>query len=188
MRTHGLLCLLAGLLLVVAGCTSDDDSADEAERQRLATAQLETDRALIAAHLADKGPANGWTNVEETPSGLVIVRLVTTQENQAQAGQFVRVHYVGQFLDGRVFDTSRESVARAQNIFSPNRDYAPISFQLGTGRVIRGWDEGIALLRRGERAVLLIPSGLAYGPGGSGGAIPPNAVLEFDVELIDAGF
>ncbi len=187
MHARGLTCLFVALLLVFAGCSTDDDSANEAERQRLAAAQLETDRTLIAAHLADKGPANGWTNVEETPSGLVIVRLLTTQENQAQAGQFVRVHYVGQLLDGRVFDTSRESVARAQGIFNENRDYAPLSFQLGAGRVIRGWDEGIAQLRRGERAVLLIPSGLAYGPNGNRG-IPPNAVLEFDVELIDAGF
>jgi FKBP-type peptidyl-prolyl cis-trans isomerase len=61
----------------------------------------------------------------------------------------------------------------------------PIAFALGTGQVIRGWDQGIAMLTAGSKGVLLIPSALAYGTRGAGADIPPNAVLRFEVELVD---
>jgi FKBP-type peptidyl-prolyl cis-trans isomerase len=75
-------------------------------------------------------------------------------------------------LNGQVFDSS----------FQRNE---PISFQLGVGQVIPGWDEGIQLLRVGDKARLVIPSELAYGSAGAGGVIPPNATLLFDVELVE---
>jgi len=83
----------------------------------------------------------------------------------------VCVHYKGQLIDGTVFDSSYK------------RDQ-PIEFKLGVGQVIPGWDEGIALLRVGDKARFLIPSYLAYGSQGAGGVIPPNANLIFDVELM----
>ena len=75
-------------------------------------------------------------------------------------------------LDGTVFDSS----------YQRNE---PISFPLGEGRVIAGWDEGIALLKKGAAAKFIIPSELAYGSRGAGGVIPPNAILIFEVELVD---
>ena len=84
----------------------------------------------------------------------------------------MKVHYTGRFPDGKVFDSS---VNRGE----------PLEFVLGKGRVIKGWDEGIALMKVGGKAQLTIPSHLAYGERGAGGVIPPNASLVFEVELVE---
>ncbi len=107
----------------------------------------------------------------KTESGLEYVEIEAGTGDQAKAGKTVRVHYTGKFLDGKVFDSS---VSRGD----------PLEFQLGAGRVIKGWDEGIALMKVGGKAQLPIPPQLAYGERGAGGVIPPNATLVFDVELI----
>ncbi len=108
---------------------------------------------------------------DETPSGLRYKILQNGDGKQATKGAMVSVHYKGQLLDGTVFDSSYK---RKQ----------PIDFPVGTGQVIAGWDEGILLLKVGDKARFVIPSNLAYGERGAGGVIPPNATLIFDVELI----
>ena len=107
----------------------------------------------------------------KTASGLEYVETLAGTGAQAQAGKFVRVHYTGKFQDGKVFDSS---IPRGE----------PLEFQLGAGRVIKGWDEGIALMKVGGKATLTIPPHLGYGERGAGGVIPPNATLIFDVELV----
>ena len=107
----------------------------------------------------------------KTASGLEYMEVTAGTGAQAVAGKTVKVHYTGKFPDGKVFDSS---VSRGE----------PIEFVLGQGRVIKGWDEGIALMKVGSKAVLTIPPNLAYGKGGAGGVIPPNATLVFDVELV----
>ncbi len=102
-----------------------------------------------------------------------------------QTGQTVKVNYTGYLLDGTIFDTSIEEIAKNSGNFNPMRPYQPIDFALGEGRVIKGWDIGIGLLPKGSKAKLIIPSPLAYGDRGAGGAIKPNAILVFDVELVD---
>ncbi|WP_425148309.1 FKBP-type peptidyl-prolyl cis-trans isomerase [Deinococcus sp.] len=92
---------------------------------------------------------------------------------QAQPGQTVSVHYTGTLQNGQTFDSSRD---RGQ----------PIQFKLGQGQVIRGWDEGIAQLRVGDKAKLTIPAQMGYGERGIPGVIPGGATLIFDVELVDA--
>ncbi len=107
----------------------------------------------------------------KTASGLEYVEVEAGTGVQAVAGKTVAVHYTGKFQDGKVFDSS---VSRGE----------PIEFQLGRGNVIKGWDEGIALMKVGGKAQLIIPPALAYGERGAGGVIPPNATLVFDVELV----
>ena len=109
---------------------------------------------------------------DETPSGLRYTILQNGEGKKATKGANVSVHYKGQLLDGTVFDSSYK---RKQ----------PIDFAIGMGQVIAGWDEGIQLLKVGDKARFVIPSNLAYGSAGAGGVIPPNATLIFDVELMD---
>jgi peptidyl-prolyl cis-trans isomerase A (cyclophilin A) len=108
----------------------------------------------------------------KTASGLEYIEIEAGTGAQAQAGKTVSVHYTGKFPDGKVFDSS---ISRGE----------PISFPLGKGNVIKGWDEGIALMKVGGKAQLIIPPELGYGERGAGGVIPPNATLVFDVELVD---
>ncbi len=89
-----------------------------------------------------------------------------------EAGQTVTVHYKGYLPDGTKFDSS----------YDRNQ---PFSFQLGQGRVIQGWDKGIPIFNVGGKGTLLVPSELGYGPRGAGAKIPPNAVLLFDIEVLD---
>jgi len=107
----------------------------------------------------------------KTASGLEYIEVEAGTGTQAEAGKTVSVHYTGKFQDGRVFDSS---VSRGE----------PITFRLGAGQVIKGWDEGIALMKVGGKAQLVIPPALGYGERGAGGVIPPNATLVFDVELV----
>lgn len=120
-----------------------------------------------------------WEDVQRLNSGL---RYVKTQEGegaQATSGKMVKVHYTGKLLNGKQFDASDTSKA-------------PFQFTLGRGEVIKGWDEGIALMKEGEKGILIIPSDLAYAhtvftlPSFmSDFAIPPFSTLVFEVELVD---
>lgn len=109
-----------------------------------------------------------------TPSGLKYRDDTVGTGAEARAGQRVQVHYTGTLTDGRKFDSSRD---RGK----------PFEFDLGAGRVIRGWDEGVAGMKVGGRRTLLIPPDLGYGNRGAGAVIPPGATLVFDVELLGVG-
>ena len=109
---------------------------------------------------------------DKTDSGLRYKIIQEGNGKKANKGATVSVHYKGQLLDGTEFDSSYK---RKQ----------PIDFAIGVGQVIAGWDEGIQLLKVGDKARMVIPSNLAYGSRGAGGVIPPNAPLIFDVELMD---
>lgn len=106
-----------------------------------------------------------------TESGLKYIVVKSGDGEFAQTGKSVEVHYTGYFTDGRIFDSSAER-------------NEPIEFVLGKSQVIKGWDEGISLMKTGDKFKLIIPPGLAYGEKGAGNVIPPNATLLFDVELI----
>ena len=106
-----------------------------------------------------------------TPSGLRYQIINPGNGDSPKKGDTVKVHYKGMLLDETVFDSSYK---RAQ----------PIEFNVGIGQVIKGWDEGIMLLKKGDKAKFIIPSDLAYGEAGAGGVIPPNATLIFEVELL----
>ncbi len=109
---------------------------------------------------------------DKTESGLRYKMIQKGSGKKAENGKTVAVHYEGSLENGKVFDSSY-----------PRKK--PIEFRLGQGQVIEGWDEGIALLQVGDKARFVIPSHLGYGSRGAGGAIPPNATLIFDVELME---
>lgn len=112
------------------------------------------------------------TNKEyTTASGLKYTILKKGKGEKPLAGENVRVHYTGKFADGKVFDDSYQRGA-------------PITFKLGKGQVIKGWDEGIALLNEGSKASFIIPPALGYGDRAMG-TMPPNSTLYFDVELVE---
>ena len=107
-----------------------------------------------------------------TQTGLKYIIINSTEGAQPQNGQSVSVHYSGYLMDGSMFDSSVERGT-------------PLSFPLGQHKVIPGWEEGIAKLKVGEKAKLIIPAKLAYGEKGYPPVIPANATLVFDVELLD---
>jgi len=106
-----------------------------------------------------------------TPSGLIIEDVTVGEGAVAAAGQKVTVHYTGWLTNGTKFDSSKDR-------------NNPFVFPLGGGRVIKGWDEGVQGMKVGGKRKLTIPPALGYGARGAGGAIPPNATLVFEVELL----
>jgi FKBP-type peptidyl-prolyl cis-trans isomerase len=107
---------------------------------------------------------------KKTASGLYYV--VTEQGTPIQNGETIKVNYEGKLLSGKKFDSSFDRGT-------------PFSFPVGTGRVIRGWDEGIPLIGKGGKGTLYLPSHLGYGANGAGGDIPPYAILVFRVEVFN---
>jgi FKBP-type peptidyl-prolyl cis-trans isomerase FkpA len=112
------------------------------------------------------------TTTTTTESGLIIVDVVEGDGDTAASGQNVSVHYTGWLQNGTKFDSSKDR-------------NEPFEFDLGAGRVIRGWDEGVQGMKVGGKRKLTIPPELGYGSRGAGGVIPPNATLVFEVELLE---
>jgi FKBP-type peptidyl-prolyl cis-trans isomerase FkpA len=123
---------------------------------------------------ADKkdGPTAVTGKPTTTPSGLEYWDIKKGGGKLAEKGKKVSVHYTGWLTNGKEFDSSRDAGE-------------PIQFDLGTGQVIKGWDEGIAGMKVGGQRQLRIPPALGYGARGFGSSIPPNSTLVFDVELMD---
>ncbi len=110
-----------------------------------------------------------------TASGLQYIDSKIGTGAMPKKGQTVTVNYTGMLVDGKKFDS---------NIDPTFGHVSPFEFQLGVGQVIKGWDEGLSTMNVGGARRLIIPANLGYGPRGAGAAIPPNAVLIFDVELL----
>jgi cyclophilin family peptidyl-prolyl cis-trans isomerase len=119
----------------------------------------------------EKTIAERWPNALKTKSGLRYVVLKEGSGPTPKSGASIKAHYTGTLLDGTKFDSS---VDRGE----------PLQFPVGTGQVIRGWDEALLTMKKGEKRTLIIPPDLGYGSRGVG-PIPPNSTLVFDVELVD---
>ncbi len=128
--------------------------------------------ASALAQTDNSSPTKVTGKPKTTSSGLQYWDIVVGTGATAVAGKPVKVHYTGWLTNGKKFDSS---VDRGQ----------PFVFPLGGGQVIKGWDEGVAGMKVGGKRQLRIPPELGYGARGAGGAIPPNATLIFDVELLD---
>lgn len=128
--------------------------------------------ALLTPTIGSAIAMTDTQNTITTPSGLSYVDVKVGDGDTAQSGQKVTVHYTGWLKQNdQKFDSS---VDRGE----------PFQFSLGKGQVIQGWDEGVAGMKVGGKRMLIIPAELGYGARGAPGAIPPNATLVFDVELL----
>ena len=145
-----------------------------AEQQKQMQAYAETQNKKDEVVIQDYLKKNNLTPTGKTPGGVYYIITQAGTGAKPKPGQMVSVQYRGTLLDGKEFDSSAKSNAGK-----------PLTYPIGRGQVIPGWDEGIGALAKGSKATLLIPSSLAYGERGSLPAIPANSPLRFDVELVD---
>jgi len=151
--------------------------AQKAEREKMEAMMKEMQRKNMEAAKLDEPKFREdikklYPTATFTPSGLAYIIEKQGTGDRAKAGNTVSVHYHGAFTDGKKFDAS----------YDRNE---PITFPLGQGMVIQGWEEGIALLNKGAKAKLIIPYWLAYGVDGRQPVIPPKSTLIFDTEMVD---
>ena len=148
----------------------------EDEYKKAQAADFEKQKGIDAKTIDAYVAKNGLTGkVQKTESGVYYVVTQPSSGPMPGRGDMVSAHYTGKLLSGKVFEDSRTN---------PQSQGKPIQFPVGVGQVIPGWDESFLKLHKGEKATLIIPSTLAYGPRGNQ-AIPANSVLLFDVELLD---
>jgi len=153
----------------------------QAEQNAANADKVAEEEAILAAYLEENG-----ITTEANPSGLIYISKQEGTGVQAAAGDDVRVHYEGKLVDGTYFDTSVEEVAKANGLYNERRPYEPFQFTLGQGQVIPGWDEGLAMMKQGGKATLIIPSSIGYGANPRpGGVIKPFNTLIFEVELVE---
>lgn len=174
-----LLLLVISVGLVACGRGDDDAAESEPSVEEIAVEESAAEESAAEADAEEEDESvedSSSMVVEEiegvtTDSGLQFIEIEPGDGDKPQTGDVVSVHYTGKLLDGTVFDSS---VGRQ-----------PFGLILGAGQVIPGWDEGIAMLNEGGKAMLIVPPDLAYGERGAGGVIPPDATLMFDVELVN---
>ena len=160
MKNRSLVALLLIAALAVAGCGLD------AFRRHPQSAGGNPDQVSYASSLGVH-----LSEMQKTADGLYILDVSPGEGPQAAAGDRASVQYTGWLPDGHLFDSTGEGGV-------------PYSFVLGRGSVIQGWDEGVAGMRVGGVRRLVIPPALGYGAQGSGGVIPPNSTLVFEVKLV----
>lgn len=143
----------------------------ETERAAKSKARAGEEETILQKHFAEKG-----IKAQRTASGLYYVLHEAGTGEAPTPGKSVTVNYTGMLLDGTKFDS---------NVDPQFNHVSPFDFPVGQGRVIKGWDEGVPLMKKGGKITLYIPSALAYGERSQGPIIKSNSILVFDVELVD---
>ncbi|HET6342056.1 MAG TPA: FKBP-type peptidyl-prolyl cis-trans isomerase [Gemmatimonadota bacterium] len=172
-RSSGVFLTLA-LILTACGDreAAPEDAAPDTVAAETGSATASGTAPVASEYASELGVDLGA--MEVTESGLYILDVREGEGEEAVSGDTVVVHYTGWLPNGMKFDSSRD---RAE----------PFSFVLGEGRVIPGWEEGVAGMKVGGQRRLVIPPHLGYGPIGAGDVIPADATLVFDVELLETG-
>lgn len=167
--------LTAASTVVLAGCGDKAEQPKEQPTEQVVEQNAEQAQEQTETQVDTEGKSMSKV---KTDSGLEYEILQEGSGESPQAGQQVTVHYTGWLnQDGQPGTKFDSSVDRGQ----------PFVFAIGVGMVIKGWDEGVLSMKVGEKRRLFIPAELGYGARGAGAAIPPNADLIFDVELISFG-
>lgn len=167
--------LLAFTSLLMASCIDEDSTLESI---------LEQDKEAIADYLA-ANPIDSEKEFIDPETGFGVYWQVVSNSGLAPvAGDTVRANYTGKLLNNVIFDTSIDSVARANNIFQENRDYSPIRFLLGRRSLIEGFEAAVSLMESGDKATVIMPSLYGYGSA-SQGVIPANSPLIFEIDVID---
>ncbi|MBO7489128.1 MAG: FKBP-type peptidyl-prolyl cis-trans isomerase [Bacteroidales bacterium] len=136
------------------------------------------EKEMLANYVAEN-------KIKATPDeeGLYIIVNKKGNGQKVEIGRQVAINYTGRLLNGKVFDTSLESVAKENEIYDSRRPYEPLSYRVGEQSLIRGWEKGIINQPAGSKLTLIIPSALGYGPQDLG-IIPANSSLIFDIEIV----
>jgi len=145
---------------------------------------LKKDRQIIADHLATTH-YDSISRIHD-PSGVVVIVQEEGTASRPISGNLVYTHYIGSLLDGSVFDTSYEEIAREHGLYIENRDYTPFAFSMDGGGqgAIPGFTAGFRNLRSGSKAILIIPSPLGYQGKDDNERIPPHSILVFEVDFL----
>jgi len=144
------------------------------------TEQLSIDLGIIDNYLKEKG-----ITAQTTESGLRYVMVKAGSGENAISGQSASINYAGYLLNGKLFDSNIEAVARKTNTFTEGRPYEPYDVVVDASQVIQGWHEAIKLMKKGSKMTVYIPSTLAYGNRKRSEDIPENTILSFEMELTD---
>jgi FKBP-type peptidyl-prolyl cis-trans isomerase FklB len=163
------------LALLLGSCISDEENADALFQQDLQ--KIETYIQNFPTEYIKRETIEG-TGIE------LLFTEVVEEGEVAVVRDTLSVDYTGMLLDGTVFDTSIEQVARDNDLFNESRSYEPFELILGVSSVITGWHGALSLMKEGEKATALIPSAYAYGNQAQG-PIPANSVLVFELELTE---
>lgn len=159
------------LFALALACSTPAASVEAAAAPAASTPPPSPESAPVGTADNTNPPATSG-EPQKSPSGLAWWVMNPGSDARPTAGQVANVHYTGWLKDsGKKFDSSRDRGSE-------------FSFPVGRGRVIKGWDEGVAMMGVGERRLFEIPPELGYGDRGAGGVIPPGATLLFDVELV----
>jgi FKBP-type peptidyl-prolyl cis-trans isomerase len=167
--------LLFAAVGLLAGCVSDDENVQII---------LERDLAQIEKYV-NENPIPSVKELVDNGTGIRIYwTAVSNSGKKPEKADTVSVNYTGKLLNNFVFDTSIESVARANNIFSPNRKYEPLRYPIGLGFTIPGFEFGILQMEQGDKATIIMPSLYGYGSQATG-AIPANSPLIFELDMLE---
>lgn len=157
----------------------EEQEKKQAQTKHLADSLAAFEPGIISKAIKDYGFSDKLTNGIYFKKTKSVKQAVATED-----GDKVKVNYIGRMTNGKLFDTSVEDTAKANNLNQEGRKYKPIEFTVGRGQMIRGFEEGVKMLKKGERAKILLPSKMAYADRGAGDIAPCTPIM-FDIEVVD---
>jgi len=170
------------LLVITVFIYSCENNQFQFREQYNRDQNLERERPIIADYLLT-APYDSLYRIHD-PQGVIVIVQEEGTGARPNSNTMVYTNYVGRLLDGTVFDTNIRAIAEEHGLNTEGRTYEPFGFPLNQGRAIEGFSVGFTHLRSGSKAVLIIPSPLAYQNEDRGERLPPNSILVFEVDFL----